>query len=220
MLFLFSIILGAQRRFPEVSNELVPASGICYTDSAMATGALPAWKSTMYANTEGIMMIFERRDVPVELDAGVSISEYEIDQIFEHETHEHRVTSPAPLRLDCIEALAEGIVGFTPIPGNPLTPFETKKSSVIRQDIEGEAVKLSDGSLGTKVKIENSLVDGRVITKEYTEEPGKVLEEVEDTRMSMEIMKVSVLTMVEKFLPWNQVANIDTLAGDLEEMNE
>lgn len=75
---------------------------------------------------------------------------------------------------------------------DPWKDFLPSPSSIVVQSATTESVKLLDGTLGTKVSFEYLHADNTKSNKEFVQEPLKVLEEVENARKSMYLLKQGV----------------------------
>lgn len=56
-------------------------------------------------------------------------------------------------------------------------------------------MQLAGGVVGTKVNCKNTLANGKAITKEFNQEPAKVLEEVENARKYFEMLRLGVVNL-------------------------
>ncbi|KAL8725829.1 MAG: hypothetical protein Q9166_007116 [cf. Caloplaca sp. 2 TL-2023] len=160
--------------------------------SLITSGALPGWQWATRNSVAGPIMNFRRRDASPELDAGIQLSELELAQVFEN-GQPHAFGSPEALPQEPIQALANGSVTAREPPGgdNMARTFWPSPSSILLQ--RAETVKLSDTSSDLKVIIHNHLLNGKVVTKEFVRQPGKVLEEVENARLSMDHLRTFVM---------------------------
>lgn len=179
--------------------------------SLVTSGALPNWQWTTCANTAGLAMIFARRDAPPELAASISTTELELEEHFE-KGQPYQFGMPSMITLDhvmplidgtfVLEYMSSGSLNSNPdLPDHPMLKFKPSRSSVLQQDGTSELVKLQDGSLGVKVTIENGLASRRVVSREFVEDPAKVLEEVENARKSMEFLRRGVSMMINSAAP-------------------
>lgn len=165
--------------------------------SLITSGALPDWRSGMYNSTDGPVMAFSKRNSPPNLDASFSISELELQQVFE-EGLPYDFRSPALLSLAATKALIERphTTPKSELPNDPMERFRPSKSSIIHQSTECDLIKMPDGSIGPKAKIQTTLADGTTEAKEFEDNPVGVLEEIQGAHRSMTMM----LGAVEKML--------------------
>ena len=161
--------------------------------SMINSGALPTWEWDTWQSTAGPIMSFCKRNPPTELDASISFSEHELEQIFE-KGQPHAVGIPPTLPPDLVKALTDGSVRNDTMSVNPdpLKAFRPSPSSILMQTASSEPVQLATGMVGTKVVLKNTLADGKVVVKEFIQEPAKVLEEVENARKSFEMLRQGV----------------------------
>lgn len=179
-----------ERRRSSSASSLKPRGQ--WIASLMTSGALPGWSSDTQISSKGIVMMqFKRRDAPPEFAAGVQTSELELEEIF-GEGKPHRFSIAEELPQERLQTLRDGSLVVEDDPNlkfsKLMTDFKPSSSSILTQITETEPVKLSDGSVSTRVTIKNQLVDGRWVTKHFDREPGRVLEEVENARKSMELL--------------------------------
>lgn len=160
--------------------------------SLINSGALPTWNWDTWQSIAGPMMNFTKQNPPppTELDAGISISEHELEQIFER-GQPHAFGAPPPLPDEQVRALTNGsmtqLYGQSMNP-DPLKAFLPSPSSIVFQSARSEPVQLPGGAVGTKVRFENTLANGKAVVKEFIQEPAKVLEEVENARKCFEML--------------------------------
>lgn len=166
--------------------------------SLMDSGALPTWKWQVYNSTDGPVMDFGKRNAPPDMAASITVSELELHEIFE-EGQPHGFGSPARLPSMAMQALVDGshTPSYLDLPIDPLKNFRPSKSSILAQIADTEIVKMPGGSNGTKVKIQNILADGTREMKEFVQDPGKLLEEIESARSSMLMMRSAVHRMFQ-----------------------
>ena len=167
--------------------------------SLVNSGALPNWKWSTWHSIAGPMMAFNKRNPPADLDAGISVSEHELEQIFE-KSQPHAFGTPPPLPLEQVKALTDGSItqqDSLSINRDPLKAFLPSPSSIVFQSAWSEPVQLAGDMVGTKVRFENTLVNGKTITKEFIQEPAKALEEVENARKYFEALRLGVINLQE-----------------------
>lgn len=159
--------------------------------SIINSRALPAWEWVTYGTVDGPAMVFSRTD-PTNL-ADIGISESNLTQIFEQGQPYNFSPSPLPPRM--YEPITNGAISnddSRTVDPDPWEDFLPSPSSIMVQGAKTEAVKLPDGTSGTKVSFEYYHADGTTSKKEFVEEPLKVLEEVENARKSMYLLKQGV----------------------------
>ena len=162
--------------------------------SLINSGALPGWEWSTSNSLDGPTMHFRRRDAPPEMDIGlIGVSELELEQVFEKD-HLYSFGMPAPIPEDTIKTLTDESDKYvSDIHPDPLRNYMPSRSSIIHQMAYAEPVKLRDGTMGTKVLFRNRLADKTMTTKEFIQEPEKVLEEVENARKYMDMLSRSVI---------------------------
>ena len=100
---------------------------------------------------------------------------------------------PDPIPEEKIKALTDESNKYNQVTNpDPLKDYMLSRSSIIHQAAHAEPVKLRDGTIGIKVSFRNSLANNTVVTKEFVQEPAKVLEEVENARKYMDILSRSM----------------------------
>lgn len=156
--------------------------------SLMTSGALPGWYWNELISVDGPVIGFGRVDAPPELMAGITVTEKELSQQFDH-GQPHVFGSPQPLPRDRLQALSNGVLEAPRSRIGPLRSFDASPSSTLVQAGRTESFKRPDGSTGTKVSISNQPVNGPWVDKDYIQEPGKVLEEICNARKSMESLR-------------------------------
>ena len=161
--------------------------------SLINSGALPGWEWSTSNSLDGPTMQFRRRDAPPEMDVGhIGVSELELEQVFE-KSQAYSFWMPAPIPEDTIKALTDEPNKYVQdVHPDPLRNFKPSRSSIIHQMAYAEPVKLRDGTMGTKVLFWNTLADKTMATKEFIQEPERVLEEVENARKYMDMLSRSV----------------------------
>ncbi|KAL8668716.1 MAG: hypothetical protein Q9168_006663 [Polycauliona sp. 1 TL-2023] len=165
--------------------------------SLMDSGTLPGWKWSMGNSADGAVMSFGKRNSPGHVDdAGISMSELELQQIFE-QGQPHGFGSPAWLPPAAIRALRDGTYDpqYEDLPNDPNKKFRPSASSILLQQAECNLVKLPDGSTVPSVKVENLLADGTTETKHFVQDSAGLLKEVMDAQTSMGMMREAVLSM-------------------------
>lgn len=75
--------------------------------------------------------------------------------------------------------------------------LQPSQTSVIAQAARTETVKLPDGSSVIKILLTNTLANGTSVTKQFVQEPKNVLKEVENAKLSMELMRIGVATLAQ-----------------------
>lgn len=169
--------------------------------SLMDSGALPNWYWLVRNTTSGPLMVFSRKDAPPGLETdGIDISELEILQHFE-ERRPYYFGSPAPLPVKETRAVIDGHSNREqiPVPNDPFEKFQPSKTSVMAQVARSEPVELPDGSIGSKTVITNHLANNTIVTKEFIQQPARLLEEVENARKSMEMVRVTISSISEDY---------------------
>ena len=152
--------------------------------SLMSSGALPGWYWVEQTSVDGPYMGFSRTKAPPELEASITITEKELSEQFVH-GQAQKIGSPQGLPPDRLQALRDGAIEAPRSRIGPKRLFSPGISSTLMQTGTTETFKRPDGSRGTKVTIRNQLVDGRMVEKEYIQQPAKVLEEIVNARKSM-----------------------------------
>ena len=159
--------------------------------SIINSGALPAWEWGTYGSIDGPVMVISRSDPS--LEASIAISESNLEQIIEQGQSYNHIPSPLPPQL--YKPITNGAISNDDsgmVDPDPLKDFLPSPSSIIVQSATTEAVKLPDGTSGTKVSFEYLHADGTKSNKEFVQEPLKVLKEVENARKSMYLLKQGV----------------------------
>ncbi|KAL9034333.1 MAG: hypothetical protein Q9180_005465 [Flavoplaca navasiana] len=152
--------------------------------SLISSGALPGWYWNEQISVDGPIMGFGRSEAPPELEAGITMTEKELSEQFV-DGQPQKFGSPQGLPPHRLQALRDGVLDAPRSRIGPHKPYDPGPSSTLMQVGTTETFKRSDGSKGTKVTIENHLVDGKSVKKEYILEPAKVLEEMYHARKSM-----------------------------------
>ncbi|KAL8769263.1 MAG: hypothetical protein Q9194_005499 [Teloschistes cf. exilis] len=185
--------------------------------SLIHSGALPEWSWAMWNSLNGPVMMFERHDPSPELQAEISISEWEIQQTFENgRPWGFKSTDPIPLRQVTAMINAENGPPWESVPGHPFENFKPSGSSLMAQACVVSSVKLPDGSLGTKVSIKRVTVDGKSEEKAYFQDAGKLLEDIENGRTSMSFVCDSLFSKSHNVpLSWLQ-----QMAQEIKEQDE
>ncbi|KAL8716995.1 MAG: hypothetical protein Q9181_008369 [Wetmoreana brouardii] len=149
--------------------------------SLVNSGVLPEWKWNVWNSTDGPVMGFNKRDAPPELDASLSVSELELQQRFE-QGQPYKFGTPTALPETQVKALMEGTRDpeLLDLPNDPLRKFGPSKSSTVAQSAQTE-----------------QLADGTSVTKEFVQEPGALLEEIENAQKSMFNMRLGLESMSE-----------------------
>ncbi|KAI4115979.1 MAG: hypothetical protein LQ338_007782, partial [Usnochroma carphineum] len=157
--------------------------------SLMDSGALPSWKWSVIISVDGPVMSFGKRDAPPELDAGITCSEFELEEQFQ-QGQPHDFGTPTLLTRMHVKPLIDKRDSITEkdAANDPFRKFRPSKSSILAQTTDTETIELPDGSVGSKVLLENYLADGTSVVKEFVQEPEKLLEEIENARKSMAMM--------------------------------
>ncbi|KAL9024585.1 MAG: hypothetical protein Q9196_006409 [Gyalolechia fulgens] len=169
--------------------------------SLMNSGALPAWNWMVHNSIKGPVLTFHRNDAPPGLENdGITISELEILQHFEA-GRPFSFESPIPLPIRETRAVIDGnaILPHIPVPNDPYEKFRPNKNSVMVQFARSEPVELPDGSIGSKTVITNRLANETIETKEFMQQPARLLEEVENARKSMEVVRENVRVISEDY---------------------
>ncbi|KAL8684439.1 MAG: hypothetical protein Q9218_008295 [Villophora microphyllina] len=164
--------------------------------SMINNGALPTWIWRVNNSLYGRVFAFDKLDAPPELDAGLVTSEFELQQIFEQGAP-HEFGQPTELPLEEVEAIVTGahVIPWVDVPGDPNRDFRPSQSSVMTQAVHTKSKKQPDGSTITKVLLTNTLADGTTVSKEFEQEPVKLLEEMDNAKRSMKLMHEAVMNM-------------------------
>ncbi|KAL8646316.1 MAG: hypothetical protein Q9226_006913 [Calogaya cf. arnoldii] len=162
--------------------------------SLISSGALPGWKSRMYSTTLGQAMDYSKRNSPPDLDASFTISELELQQVFgEGHPYDFRDPLEFPTLADAMVLLhGERPPTYPEIPNDPFKKFRPSHSSILHQSTECDLIKMPDGSIGPKVKILNTLVDGDPEAKEFVHNPVGVFEETKGAELSMMMLRTAI----------------------------
>ncbi|KAL8659592.1 MAG: hypothetical protein Q9202_007059 [Teloschistes flavicans] len=185
--------------------------------SLMHSGAMPDWTWATWNSLQGPVMSFSRNDTSPELEASLSLSELELQQKFE-DGRPWGFGTPEPLNVTPVLAMIEADNGppWVAVPDHPFEEFKPSVSSVMFQAANTKSVKLPNGSMGTNVSILHTFVDGTSERKEYGQDAGKLLEEIENVRKSMEFVIEGILSM-----SYSETASrIQQLARDIKESDE
>ncbi|KAL8879672.1 MAG: hypothetical protein Q9192_008185 [Flavoplaca navasiana] len=156
--------------------------------SLISSGALPGWYWDEQISVDGPFMGFGRTEAPPELEAGVTMTEKELSEQFV-DGQPQKIGSPQGLPPYRLQALRDGVIEAPRSRIGPQRLFVPGLSSTLMQTGTTETFKRPDGSRGTKVTIKNQLVNGRMVEKEYIQQPAKVLEEIFNARKSMAHLK-------------------------------
>ncbi|KAI4223671.1 MAG: hypothetical protein L6R40_008492 [Gallowayella cf. fulva] len=181
---------GADAKTEYEKNATASASSLKprgqWIASLITSGALPGWESSMSNSLDGPVMFFSRHDAPPELQAGIATSELEMHEVFE-DKQPHRIDSPQQIPSDRIRALAHPSRFQARVHASSyLQKIWPSPLSVLYQTARTEPANKAHGaSGGFKVVVQNYLINGKVDTKEFVQQPGKLLEEVEKVRSSM-----------------------------------
>ncbi|KAL8991754.1 MAG: hypothetical protein Q9169_007679 [Polycauliona sp. 2 TL-2023] len=152
--------------------------------SLVSSGALPGWYWDEKISVDGPLMEYGRVDAPPELEASITFTEKELSAQF-NDGQPNEIGLPLMLSSERLKALSEGELQAPRARIGPWTSFHPGPSSILMQTGVSKTFKRSDGSTGTTVIIKNEQVDGKWVEREYTEEPGKLLEETVNARRSM-----------------------------------
>ena len=165
--------------------------------SLITSGALPDWHSDTSTSLDGTVMGFGKRDAPPDLDSSFSISELELQKVFE-EGQDYSFGLPLPLPSKTVKTLTDGSIVYENAGGvaDPYSHLGPNPTSPLSQRAYSEPIRLPNGSVGRKVILKNSLADGTTVTKEFEREPAKLLEEVETTRKRLRILCGATLDLV------------------------
>ncbi|KAG7006234.1 hypothetical protein G7Y79_00015g038240 [Physcia stellaris] len=159
--------------------------------SIINSRAMPAWEWVTYGTVEGPAMVFSRTDPTIVADIG--ISESNLAQMFEQGQPYN--FSPSPIPPQMYAPITNGAISnddSRTVDPDPWEDFLPSPSSIMVQGAKTEAVKLPDGTSGTKVSFEYYHANGTTSKKEFVEEPLKVLEEMENARKSMHLLKEGI----------------------------
>ena len=154
--------------------------------SLIANGAAPGWQSLTGNSVDGHVTTFARLDAPPELETGLVVSEVELEAIFSEGVY--NLVSPLGLPLPWVSQLTNEGLNHSCAVGLRKR-YLPSPSSILVQKVRAEPIKLRDGSIGVKTYIANFLADNTVEEKEFFEEPGRLFEEMEHARRSMEIVR-------------------------------
>lgn len=196
------VLLAQKTRADFEKNRSATASSVKprgqWIASLINSGVLLGWEWSTSNSVDGPTMHFRRCDAPPEMDTGlVGVSELELEQVFEKD-QPYGFVMPAPITEERIKALTDEPNEYNEydqvVHPDPLRDFYPSRSSIIHQTAHAEPVKLRDGTIGTKVSFRNSLADNTTVTKEFVQEPLKVLEEVENARKYMDMLSRSMIT--------------------------
>ncbi|KAL8693624.1 MAG: hypothetical protein Q9218_001582 [Villophora microphyllina] len=183
--------------------------------SLMNSGALPSWNWLARNSPIGPVMGFSKMDTSPASE--VSFSELELRQIFE-EGRPFGFGTPPELDSTLVMGLINGddAPPWVAVPNHPFEDFKPSGSSVMAQAARPKTVKLPEGSLGTKVIITTLFADGRHVQKEFVQDAGGLLEEIENARKSMEFVIERIVSMSSS----GSVARIQQMAQEIKEQDE
>ncbi|KAL8840955.1 MAG: hypothetical protein Q9176_003527 [Flavoplaca citrina] len=181
--------------------------------SLISSGALPGWYWVEQTSVDGPHMGFSRTKAPPELEASITITEKELSEQFVH-GQPQKIGSPQGLPPDRLQALRDGVIEAPKSRIGPKRLFSPGVSSTLMQTGTTETFKRPDGSRGTKVTIKNQLVNGRMVEKEYIQQPAKVLEEIVNARKSMAYLMLS-LVEGQQMDPLDEIDSVNQVIDDM-----
>ena len=151
--------------------------------SLISSGALPGWTASLHDSADGALMDLRKTVKPPEGNARISITEAELDQLFDR--------GIPPVDGDPEWTTRDGKYPdavLLPLPdldtGSSHTELRlpTMRPSIIEQITKSEITRLSNGTLTTKVLLKNLFTNGKVEEKEIVDDAPRVLEEVDKAR--------------------------------------
>lgn len=158
--------------------------------SVITSGAIPDWTSHVSNSMDGRVVSFSKQNTDPKVEPGLRVSELELVQHFE-KGQPYQIAEPAPLPEDQIKIVLTAPPKPTRVVSS-VHPFEEdlqpSQTSVIAQAARTETLKLPDGSSVIQILLTNTLANGTSVTKQFVQEPEKVLEEVENANRPMALM--------------------------------
>lgn len=154
--------------------------------SLITSGALTSWNSTLEDSEEGELMVLGTPE------DGIKFSENELREHFKHGKPLHEGTPgppmyevshrPSTVPVDDHQFVDDGSSPQPP-PDEPTYTSRIPDRPCFRmQTTVAEHITLPDGKMVTKVVMRNYLTNGDFQEKVMVQEPGKVLQEVEEAR--------------------------------------
>ncbi|KAL9594472.1 MAG: hypothetical protein Q9219_007021 [cf. Caloplaca sp. 3 TL-2023] len=137
--------------------------------SLINNGALPGWRWTVATTVRENALEFLKCDKSAEVRGHVVTSESEIEERIEKDKPYENETPQYIGRLER-QAISN----------------EEGPATVVSQTGQSDLITLPDGTVGSKMTLSNRLADGSILTKEFTPESVKLLEEVDMAQMSLD----------------------------------